>query len=375
MRTLMIKSGKFGRIIRYRSRTGIRAPIGVLALAVWAAAGCGVETESDEWIYIPNQTRACFCPDGTQAVATCGNGTSFSVCPCDGSFDDSGAGGADPGAGNAAPAGEGGAGGEPIVPIEEPDAGEDRPMDLDQNVGGAGGAGGASPGAGGAAGSDAPGSCPIGETTGNQVILIGDSYLASGASFGGPGGIQAQVEARATDAGALNPGERYRTYYVGGTRFLDGSIQDQYAKARAENPDIEVVIMDGGGNDILLGLEGCNVGMNPADPVCVEVMERSTAALSELVEEMRADGVTDIVYFFYPEVPAAPGHSRQGEPMARAACEAFTSPTRCHFVSTIAAFEGRPDYFSFDGVHPSPAGQTAIGDLVWEAMEANCIAQ
>jgi hypothetical protein len=237
------------------------------------------------------------------------------------------------------------------------------------------GAAGGSAGDSGSTGEPASGDCMMGSAEPSQVVFIGDSYPAAGATAGGIGGIQAQIEKRAVEAGALGDGEHYRNYYIGGTRFLNDTIQSQWTTAKQDNPDIKVVLMDGGGNDVLQGMEGCFIFNNPMDQVCIDVVERSTAAAGALMEQMKQDGVTDIVYFFYPEVPLAPGHSMFDEPYAREGCESFTSPLACHFVSTLAAFSGHADYIGGDGIHPTPAGQVVIGDLMWDSMVANCVAQ
>ncbi len=247
--------------------------------------------------------------------------------------------------------------------------------DLEDNEDG-GGAGAGGEGAGGSDGSEGSEDCEKGVVAASQVILIGDSYPAAGA-LGDPngiGGIQRQVEVRAVEDGVLEEGEHYRPYYIGGTRYLNGTIQSQYTTAKEENPDIKVVIMNGGGNDVLQGQEGCSIFDDPADPVCIEVVERSIAAAGVLMEEMQADGVTDVMYYFYPETPIAPGHSVFDEPYARDNCEAFTGTLQCHFISTIAAFEGHPEYIS-DTIHANDLGQVVIGDLIWDAMVENCVAQ
>ena len=139
-------------------------------------------------------------------------------------------------------------------------------------------------GAGGSEEPPVPADCQKGVVSASQVILIGDSYLAAGAESGGIGGIQEQIEKRAVEAGALDAGEHYRNYYIGGTRFLNNTIQDQYTTtAKGENADIKVVLMDGGGNDVLQGLEGCSVFNDPMEQICIDVVERSTAAAHMLM--------------------------------------------------------------------------------------------
>jgi len=221
--------------------------------------------------------------------------------------------------------------------------------------------------------------CVKGVMSSSQVIMLGDSYPASGTDESGRGGIQRQIEARAVADGVLTESEHYRNYYIPGTAFLNETIQPQYQKAKEQDPDIKVVIMDGGGNDVLLGLAGCMIFDEPTSQPCQDAVNQSVEASNVLFEQMEADGITDLVFYFYPETPMAQGlsmpHSATHEPVIRENCENHEGPMTCHFVSSLAAFEGDNDYFLADGIHPNDAGQQVIGDLVWDKMVEECVAQ
>jgi hypothetical protein len=251
---------------------------------------------------------------------------------------------------------------------------------------GAGGAGqggsddpmGGSGGSGAAAG-DGDGDCQTGTIAPSQVVMIGDSYLALS------GDVKEVLTAQALEAGALDEGESYRNYYVSGTQ-LGGAgvnaIPRQYEKAKAADPDIKLLIMTGGGNDVLIGNRSCLQTSPPENTSCLDTIQASLDAAQLLFEQAAADGVTDIIYFFYPHLPeggiltgpAVNTTTDYAYPEVKAGCDDFEG-LRCHFIDTRPAFEGHADYIGPDGIHPTLGGSTAIADLIWGVMVEECLAQ
>jgi lysophospholipase L1-like esterase len=230
-------------------------------------------------------------------------------------------------------------------------------------------------GAGGNGGSGG-GTCQTGTIAASQVVLIGDSYLAQ------PGNnIQYYLENLARAAGALEEGESYRPYYAGGTSMGNGQIPAQFDTAKAADPDIKLVIMTGGGNDILIGNRACLTDPAPQNESCVTTVDNSLAAAAELYQNMAASGVEDVVYFSYPHLPtgfltgpAANEMLDYSYPRVQEACDSLTAPD-CHFIDTRPAFEGNASLIGPDGVHPTPAGSEVIANLIWDVMQDNCLAQ
>ena len=260
--------------------------------------------------------------------------------------------------------------------------------------------------------------CVKGAVMPNEVVMIGDSYLDP--SFGNVG---PNIIADAQKAGALTATTSYRKYYVGGAAVNNGAltlnIPYQYetsAKGDTSVPnpkDIKVVIMDGGGNDVLIDQRSCltdaTSAAQMADMPCMMAVTNTVARASSLWKEMATDGVKQIVYFFYPHLdPAggglltapAPGVNiidDYSAPLYQKICcgSSFTPTatnytctgnapgTQCTFIDTRPAFTGHsgaagepgPDWIQSDHVHPDPAGSTAMAGLVWDTMVANCIAQ
>jgi lysophospholipase L1-like esterase len=249
---------------------------------------------------------------------------------------------------------------------------------------------------------DAAPACVKGQVTPNEVVMLGDSYLDPNWGDVGP--------TLMADANA-----KYRPYYIGAASMAWGNPNTQFyipyqydpmAKTDTSvmNPaDIKVVIMDGGGNDVLIGNTSCEQTAPPGNASCVTTVQSAIDKAQSEMHQMAADGVKSIVYFFYPHLDPAGGGILStpaptindtldyAYPLAEQICcgSAFTSTlssptcsgqpvpgTTCVFVDTRPSFEGHlADYIKSDHVHPTPAGAQVIADLVWKAMQDNCIAQ
>jgi lysophospholipase L1-like esterase len=221
--------------------------------------------------------------------------------------------------------------------------------------------------------------------------MIGDSYMDLG-------NVGPTIMMDANNA-------MYRTYYLAGAALYYGSGQGNIvyqfdSMAVPANPDIKVVIMDGGGNDILENNSQC-LNIPPAgDTMCHMVVDTSVATGLMLEKDMASKGVQAIVYFFYPHVdptsrPNAGDWDDYGAVGASAACcgagnvpsgpdltcEGNGPGIQCVFVDTRPEFEGHnlpssTDYwFQADGIHPNQPGANAIAAKVWAQMQKYCIAQ
>jgi len=279
---------------------------------------------------------------------------------------------------------------------------------------GAGGGGDASNGsAADDAGDDAAGTaCVTGQVTPDEVVVLGDSYLDPAWA-----NTALDIYADAQDAGSLPANTTYRHYDIGGASLAWGNPDTQWyipyqydpmAKTDLSVPnpgDIKVVIMDGGGNDVLIGNTSCETTAPPGNTSCTTTIQNAIAKAQSTMQEMVEDGVEAIVFFFYPHLDPAGGGILltpaptvndtldYAYPLAEGVCcgSTFTSTatnyscsghpvpgssTKCVFVDTRPAFEGHiADYIKSDNVHPTPAGAQVIANLVWNAMKANCIAQ
>jgi hypothetical protein len=211
----------------------------------------------------------------------------------------------------------------------------------------------------------APASCAATDVSPNQVVFIGDSFFAASHR------ITAFLEDAARQSGALLAGERYRDYssVLDNTLALVGNgIEAQYSAASAESP-AKVVIMTGGGADVLLG--SCDV----IGPDCALLVNAATAARS-LLQRMASDGVEDVVYVFYPEPSDATLRAEVDalRPLLESACT--DSPVACHWVDLRAAFAGHEaTYLDPEGTTPTAEGAQASATAIWSVMEQACVAR
>jgi hypothetical protein len=260
--------------------------------------------------------------------------------------------------------------------------------------------------------------CTKGQVTPSQVVMLGDSYMDK--NFGNVG---ANIIAAAQQAGSLPAATNYREYYLAAAAMNNGAGQlnipyqyDTMAKgdvAVANPKDIKVVVMDGGGNDVLIDQQSCltdkTQAIQMADTACMNAVTNTVARTKMLWQEMATDGVKQIVYYFYPHLdPAGGGYLTTPAPGVNLiddysaplyqqiccgssftpttqapSCTGTAPGTQCTFVDTRPSFNGHsgaagepgPDYILSDHVHPNAMGSVVIADLTWNAMVANCVAQ
>jgi hypothetical protein len=272
---------------------------------------------------------------------------------------------------------------------------------------GSGGTSGTDSGAGSASGGDGGGSgsgsasatCTKGQVKNNEVVMIGDSYMDIGNV--GPTLMK--------DAGNA----MYRHYYLAGAALnyegLNLNIPYQFDTSAemdtaVTNPtDIKVVIMDGGGNDVLINNSQCLTIPLAGDTMCHTAVDASVMRGQALEQDMKSKGVQHIVYYFYPHLdPTVSGHTDANVWLdysypkgAASCCGAANVPTSgdmsCHgtgpgidcvWIDTRPEFVGHDDHtnastywFQGDNIHPTQPGADAIASKVWAKMQEYCIAQ
>jgi hypothetical protein len=209
-----------------------------------------------------------------------------------------------------------------------------------------GGAGGRDGGTGGAAGS--AGGCQRGQVAAEEVLIIGDSYFPAA-------GGQIVKELRRLS------GANYRDRSVPGAKMA--AIINQYNTAPPPQP--KVLIMDGGGNDILQN-PGCAPG-------CAQHMQAVTQA-REFFRRAQMDGVQHIVFIFYYDMPVMKAGLDWMRPQMAAECQ--QSPVPCHFVDNQPLFAGmNASTYTTDGIHPTAAAANIIAQQTWSIMQRDCVAQ
>jgi lysophospholipase L1-like esterase len=227
----------------------------------------------------------------------------------------------------------------------------------------AGGAGGAA--AGGSGGARV---CEKGTTKGKDVLLIGDSFIALSHD------ITKDLIALARDDGALAASDSYRDNSVSGTQLYGGispQIPQQYVNGAKDAP-AKIVIMDGGGNDMLN-----NTCSDPPTASC-QAIQSAVGAVQDLFTQMGKDGVETVVYFFYPENQKNATQRAKIDVLRtqlQQVCYSSVSP-KCYGVDLRPVFDGHfTEYVLSDGIHPTAAGSQASAEAIWGVMQDDCIAQ
>ncbi len=241
----------------------------------------------------------------------------------------------------------------------------------------------------------APPPCVKGDTMADEVIMLGDSYMDIGMI--GPDVI--------SDAMAM-----YRHYYQAGAAMNYGlgafNIPYQYENealmdtAVTMPKDIKVVIMDGGGNDVLIDNNEC-LTTAPLTSMCTTAIDGTIARAKQLLMEMAGNGVKHIVYYFYPQLdptgrPGVDLSLNYALPKAEEICcgASFTTTatqvscrgnaagTDCIMIDSGPTFQGHnveanasTYWFQSDNIHPNAMGGQALAALVWKTMQDDCIAQ
>jgi hypothetical protein len=240
----------------------------------------------------------------------------------------------------------------------------------------------------GTGGEDPPpqGSAPPCLSDMHQLGIIGDSYIdwvshsfpTDLAELGGGTGVWNAI-----------PGRGGTMYAVGGTAILTGDIPGQLDRLLNDHAGLKVIVMDGGGNDVLLNpaAQQCKATGSSRDATCQRIVTDTLAASEQMYNKAADAGVRDIVFFFYPEVPngtllGGPNPNEISEyarPMVAEACAGTEAKTggrlRCHFVDMVPVFAGHSDYFAPLDLHPNFQGSAAMAEAVWTKMVEQCIGQ
>jgi hypothetical protein len=234
--------------------------------------------------------------------------------------------------------------------------------------------------------SAAPALLPKCVTKDSQVLLIGDSYI-NWISHSFPADL------------ARISGQNWRLEAVGGTSLATGGIgllglgyiPDQLDHAMTIDPDAHTIVLSGGGNDILVrdtayAPNSCTKAGSSQDAGCQLVVSMASEAAKKLMLDAASVGIRDIVYFFYPHVPANTILTEDDPneildyalPQARAVCEGAEAASggslRCTFVDLVPVFEGHPEYINGD-IHPNQVGGRVMAETIWQVMQDHCIGQ
>ncbi len=157
-------------------------------------------------------------------------------------------------------------------------------------------------------------------------------------------------------------------------------VTQQYNSAISNYPNMRTIIMDGGGNDVLMSLYwriACASSSWTAPRRCRSFINGVMDDMDDLWDDMDSDGIDDIVhlgYYYIKNGTLGNGTKLKGAlkyamDVAEAGCAA--SPADCWFVDPRADFWGNEaDYIKSDGIHPTDEGAEVLADLIWDEMVA-----
>lgn len=204
----------------------------------------------------------------------------------------------------------------------------------------------------------------------DQVITIGDSIFALS------GELQDFLEQDA--------GQTFRRYTLSGAELAGGavatSIVDQYQIARSDNPAIDTVVMDGGGNDILIPA----IMFDPYDcktqwyefgrlsGSCKDLINDIYVDGVNLLNDMHADGVDHVIYlgYYYTKnglflLDSMEEAVDYGDTRLAQACQ--YSAVNCQFIDPRSTINDS-DIIA-DGIHPNTTGSRKLANLIWPRLQ------
>ena len=200
----------------------------------------------------------------------------------------------------------------------------------------------------------------------NDVITVGDSI------FDLSGDIQRFLEEEA--------GQTFRNYTQSGAEIAGGaiatSVTQQYSDAKSTDANIATVVMDGGGNDILipailLDPYGCRTHWWrwSISSSCRNLVDDTYVDTVNLINTMDNDGVEKVIFLGYYELPRGnanlEGALTYGAKRLGEACS--NSTANCTFVDPRGYIPAA--HVKWDNIHPTEEGSRTLADLLWPHLQ------
>lgn len=200
----------------------------------------------------------------------------------------------------------------------------------------------------------------------NDVVTVGDSI------FDLSGDLQRFLEDKA--------GQTFRDYTISGSELKGGSLARavnlQYGDAKATNGNIDTIVMNGGGNDILIPAStgdwyGCRTRWyrKNISSSCTNLINNVYVDAVNLLNTMDADGVNNVIYLGYYELPRGNANLTKavsyGDQRLGDACSNTTA--NCSFIDPRGTIPA--SYVLDDDIHPTSAGSQVLADLIWPSLQ------
>ena len=201
----------------------------------------------------------------------------------------------------------------------------------------------------------------------NDVITIGDSIFDLNEV------IEETLESYA--------GETFRNYTQSGAKLQGGvfarPVVGQYSDARSTDSNISTIVMNGGGNDLLLPAYlfdpyKCRTRWyrRNLSKACANLIDDLYVTAVNLLNDMAYDGVDNVIWLGYYELPGLNSNLTKalnyGDDFLSYACE-VSSNANCQFVDprgTIPASQ-----VNRDAIHPTPEGSVNLANQIWPVLE------
>lgn len=210
----------------------------------------------------------------------------------------------------------------------------------------------------------------VSDADNDQVVTIGDSIFALS------GELQDFLESYA--------GETFRRYTISGAELKGGivatDIYGQYNIAKRDNPNIETIVMDGGGNDILIPSialfdpYNCKTQwyqFGRLSSTCKNFIDDIYVDAVNLLNKMNADGVDNVIYlgYYYTKnglflLDSMEEAVDYGDMRLAQACR--YSAANCKFVDPRSSIND--SNIIFDGIHPNTEGSRKLANLIWPVL-------
>lgn len=188
------------------------------------------------------------------------------------------------------------------------------------------------------------------------VVMIGDSIFA----------LTGRIELNLRHIS----GQKFRTYYIGGTQMKGDyyDIESQYDSAINQG-SIRTIIMEGGGNDFLFG--GLFVPQR--------AFEEINAAYMRTFEKAVQDGVENIIVVGYYKTALTNKYTDQSEAEVEAITLSYNGRINSNGVAMKATYwdpSNDPwfadkipaEYTLWDGIHPTAEASEEIARMIWQTM-------
>jgi len=194
----------------------------------------------------------------------------------------------------------------------------------------------------------------------NEIITVGDSIFDLSTE------IQMFLEQKA--------GQTFRDYTQNGAKLA--GIQQQYADAKVDHANIQTIVMDAGGNDILIPAllfdpQRCKTTWyrKNLSSTCKSFIDNLYVDVVNFLNGMNADGVSNVIYLGYYHTTGNKANLNQavdyGDTKLSLACT--NSTANCTFLdprSIIVAADVKSD-----NIHPTTSGSQKLADLIWPELQ------